>query len=161
MFRRKPRSTSGQKTDGPGSTASGPGEGSRSFERELPRSPEAPGVARRSLTDWYLSELEHSELHRAKLLTSELVTNAVLHGQGTIVLKAHLNDDRLLVEVCDEGPGFEHAVKPSRFEDIRGRGLAIVEAESSRWGLHNGSTHVWFELERAGPRVGESAKPEG
>jgi serine/threonine-protein kinase RsbW len=159
VFKRKLRSPSRRIPDAPPDTAHPQMGAPKVFEHELPRSPEAPGLARRSLSEWYLAELDHSELHRAKLLASELVTNAVLHGQGQIMLKANLDDYRLLVEVSDEGPGFEHKLRPRRFEDVRGRGLAIVDAESSRWGLHNGSTHVWFELERHGPRLGSPSDP--
>jgi anti-sigma regulatory factor (Ser/Thr protein kinase) len=106
-------------------------------------------------------QLEADELHNAKLLASELVTNAVLHGKGRIILRVDLDDDRLLVEVIDEGAGFEHRARRSEFEDLHGRGLAIVESESSRWGIHEGTTHVWFELERPGPRLGETGKPAG
>jgi anti-sigma regulatory factor (Ser/Thr protein kinase) len=103
--------------------------------------------------------MEPDELHQAKLLASELLTNAVLHGEGKIVLRAHLDEDRLLVEVIDEGHGFEHAVRKGDFADLSGRGLWIVDAESSRWGIHEGTTHVWFELERQGPRLGAKNKP--
>ncbi len=129
------------------------------YERELPRDRNAPWEARRSLTDWFGTALEHDQLHTAKLLTSELVTNAVLHGQGKIVLRARLNADRVLVEVTDEGQGFEHEVRQRDFDDLHGRGLAIVETESSRWGIHEGTTNVWFELERPGPRLGGESKP--
>lgn len=129
------------------------------FEIELPRTHEAPWLARRQLARWLGSELSSQELHRAKLLTSELITNAVLHGRGRITLRADLNDDRALVEVIDEGRGFEHRIRERDFTDVHGRGLAIVESESSRWGVHEGTTHVWFELERSGPRLGSDAKP--
>jgi anti-sigma regulatory factor (Ser/Thr protein kinase) len=129
-----------------------------SFERELPRSHEAPWLARSSLAAWLGVELEPDELHNAKLLVSELVTNAVVHGKGRITLRVNLNGDRVRVEVIDEGAGFEHRVRRSEFEDLHGRGLAIVESESSRWGIHEGTTHVWFELERPGPRLGEAGK---
>jgi anti-sigma regulatory factor (Ser/Thr protein kinase) len=128
-------------------------------ELELPRSPGSPAEARRALTKWFAADLDGEELHRAKLLVSELVTNAVLHGKGQIVLRAHADDDRLLVEVMDEGSGFERQVRRHTFEDVGGRGLSIVESESSRWGIHEGTTHVWFELERAGPRLGSEQKP--
>ena len=49
--------------------------------------------------------LEERQLQTAKLLTSELVTNALLHGEGSITLLASLEEDRLLVEVIDEGHG--------------------------------------------------------
>ncbi len=130
----------------------------QAFEKELPRSPDAPGEARRSLSHWYSAALEPEDLHRAKLLASELVTNAVLHGHGRILMRTHLDEDRVLVEVIDEGEGFEHRVRNRKFDDLHGRGLAIVEAESSRWGIHEGTTNVWFELERPGPRLGQHRK---
>jgi anti-sigma regulatory factor (Ser/Thr protein kinase) len=130
------------------------------FETELPRSHEAPWLARRVLAQWFGAGLPSDELHRAKLLASELVTNAVMHGRGKIVLRADLNDDRALIEVIDEGTGFEHEIRRREFDDVHGRGLSIVESESSRWGIHEGTTHVWFELERQGPRLGTDAKPD-
>jgi hypothetical protein len=66
----------------------------------------------------------------------------------------------VLVEVIDEGSGFERVVRRNDFEDVGGRGLTIVESQASRWGIHEGTTHVWFELERSGPRLGEESKPE-
>lgn len=130
------------------------------FEAELPRANDAPWIARRSVADWFGAALGTGELQTAKLLASELVTNAVLHGQGRIVLRGRLDEDRVLVEVIDDGNGFELEVRRRAFEDLHGRGLLIVEAESSRWGIHEGTTHVWFELERPGPRLGEDRKPE-
>jgi anti-sigma regulatory factor (Ser/Thr protein kinase) len=121
------------------------------FERELPRGADAPWLARRSLGDWYGATLRADELHLAKLLTSELVTNAVLHGQGRITLSARLEDHRLVVAVADEGHGFEYAASRRGFDHLRGRGLAIVDAESARWGIDDGLTHVWFELAVATP----------
>jgi anti-sigma regulatory factor (Ser/Thr protein kinase) len=125
----------------------------------MPRNHEAPWLGRSSLAKWFGTALEPQELHRAKLLASELLTNAVLHGQGKIVLRAKSDENRLLVEVIDEGHGFKHAVRKSAFADLSGRGLWIVDAESSRWGIHEGTTHVWFELERQGPRLGTEKKP--
>ncbi len=129
------------------------------FEVQLPRAPEAPGCARRQLEEWFAAEVEAARLGTAKLLASELVTNAVLHGEGVITLRAALEDDRLLVEVIDEGTGFERVVDEQNFEKVGGWGLRIVDTEASRWGLHEGTTHVWFELERPGPRIGAPENP--
>lgn len=126
------------------------------FEHELPRNHDAPWLARRLLGQWFGAELESDELHRAKLLTSELVTNAVLHGRGRIVLRAELDDLRALIEVLDGGPGFE---PDARRGDVRGRGLGIVDSESSRWGVRAGTTHVWFELKRSLGGVRSSVRP--
>jgi len=129
-------------------------------EIELPRELSASSRARKWLEGMYKAELETDELDTAKLLASELVNNAVLHGQGTIVLRADLDDNRLLVEVIDQGSGFERGLDQTEFDKIGGHGLEIVETGASRWGVHQGTTHVWFELERPGPRIGLEGKPE-
>lgn len=130
------------------------------YREELDRVIEAPGQARRLLVQWVGDELEPEELERAKLVASELMNNAVLHGDGTIEFQVDLDEHRLQIEVIDEGHGFEHVVREIPFENLSGRGLTIVDAEASRWGIHEGTTHVWAELERSGPRIGEDAKPE-
>ena len=128
-------------------------------QESLPRDGTAPGAARRAVDRWFGERLESAELESLKLLTSELVTNAVVHGVGKITLHARLDDDRVLVEVVDEGHGFERTLHKRDFDEVGGRGLAIVDAEASRWGIHEGTTHVWFELERSGPRLGEEHNP--
>ena len=81
-------------------------------------------------------------------------------GEVGSCLRAHVNEDRVLVEVIDEGEGFEHELRRRNFEDLHGRGLLIVDSESSRWGIHEGTTHVWFELERQmAPASGLTASP--
>lgn len=126
---------------------------------ELPRTLDAAARARRLLAQWFEKALEPQELDSAKLVSTELVNNAVLHGTGMIRLQAEVNNDRLLIEVIDQGAGFEHTVRVIPFEQLSGRGLTIVDTEASRWGIHEGTTHVWAELERTGPRVGKEAKP--
>ncbi len=128
-------------------------------ELALPRGPAAASQARRWLEDRYSRALEGDELDDVKLLTSELINNAVLHGRGTITLRAGLDENRLLIEVIDDGSGFERVLEKQDFDQVGGRGLRIVEAASSRWGVHEGTTHVWFEIERSGPRLGSDTKP--
>jgi anti-sigma regulatory factor (Ser/Thr protein kinase) len=129
------------------------------FEVQLPRAPEAPGRARLQLEEWFAADVDDAGLRTARLLVSELVTNAVLHGKGTITLRAALDEDRLLVEVIDQGSGFERVLDEHDFEQVGGWGLRIVDTEASRWGVHEGTTHVWFELERPGPRIGAPENP--
>ena len=126
----------------------GPSMTTLRLETELPRSHMAPSLARRQLSDWLDAVLAPDEVHSAKLLISELVTNAVIHGQGEIALRAELNDERVFAEVSDQGHGFEYEVRLPGSEELHGRGLAVVDALSSRWGVGEGSTRVWFELER-------------
>lgn len=128
-------------------------------EAELVRSPHAPKTARELVREWFGTELPERELDTAVLLVSELVTNAVRHGKGVATVRADLNEDRLLVEVIDEGDGLERSIRRRDFEDVGGWGLRIVDAAASRWGVHEGTTHVWFELERSGPRLGSGKNP--
>ena len=126
-----------------------------SFECELASGVDAPGVARRLLTEWFAAVLADGTLATARLLVSELVTNAVCHGCGLITLKAQLFELRLMVEVLDEGGGFEREPRERDFRTpgVGGWGLSVVDAESSRWGVSRDRSHVWFELKRPGPRL--------
>lgn len=128
------------------------------LETDLPRGMNASSRARRWLDARLTATVAGDELDAAKLLATELVNNAVLHGRGTITLRALLDENRLLIEVIDQGSGFERIVDQQDFEKVGGQGLQIVEALASRWGVHEGTTHVWFELERSGPRVGAESK---
>jgi signal transduction histidine kinase len=115
---------------------------------QLPRTSQAPGIARRRLSDSFGAELEGLERDTASLLVSELVTNAVVHGRGRIELHAQLDQDLLRVEVIDEGPGFTWTVHEHDFGIPVGLGLEIVDAEASHWGIRDDTAHVWFELKR-------------
>jgi anti-sigma regulatory factor (Ser/Thr protein kinase) len=128
-------------------------------EVELPRYPSSASRGRDLVGERFAATLDREDLDKAKLLVSELLTNAVLHGQGAITLRASVDENRLLVEVMDEGFGFERVAREHDFDQLGGLGLRIVDAEASRWGVHEGTTHVWFEIERSGPRVGTEQKP--
>ncbi len=125
---------------------------------ELPRGVGAPAIARHRVRDLCTGRIEAELVTAAELLVSEIVTNALRHGEGRITLQCSLDGDRLLVEVVDEGSGFERELRRSDIDRVSGWGLGLVEDLSSRWGVHEGTTHVWFELELRGPRLGE---PDG
>lgn len=122
---------------------------------ELPRAQAAPGLARHALRRQFTGRLDSELLIDAQLMTSELVSNALAYGEGEIRLRAWIDEDRLRVEIIDQGGGFERELRRDDFEQVGGWGLGIVDDLSSRWGVHEGSSHVWFELERSGPRLGE------
>ncbi|HLY48411.1 MAG TPA: ATP-binding protein [Solirubrobacteraceae bacterium] len=126
------------------------------YEVQLPRGVWAAGRARKLLAEHFAPALAGRELDTAKLLISELVTNAVVHGEGSITMRVDLDASRLLVEVIDEGTGFERAVRARHLPQDGGWGLKLVDSEASRWGIREGTTHVWFELERPG-RAGSSS----
>jgi anti-sigma regulatory factor (Ser/Thr protein kinase) len=59
-------------------------------------------------------------------MVSELGTNALLHGQGRIILRVSLDDGRLLVGVGDEGAAFERRLCRRQAGQMGGWGLRIV-----------------------------------
>jgi len=112
----------------------------------LPHDPSAASTARRAAERRFAGALSQGRRGDVALVVSELVNNAVVHGYGDIAVKLQLDGDVLRGEVTDEGGGFEHDVRARGVRDISGRGLLIVETLTSGWGVHEGTTHVWFEM---------------
>jgi len=79
------------------------------------------------------------------LVVSELVTNALLHGHGTPVVRLVDEPDRLRIEVCDDSPllPVSHNVT-----EASGLGLRVVEQVSAAWGASRRGRGkvVWCEL---------------
>ena len=120
----------------------------------LPPDASAPGVAR-AATKRYLADKVHPErMSELTLVISELVSNAWLHGRGQIVLRLQLDDEVVRGEVIDQGAGFEREVRARGPEEVGGRGLFLVDALTNRWGIHEGTTHVWFEIQAAATHAG-------
>lgn len=85
-----------------------------------------------------------------ELLTSELLANAVLHGppDGIVGVRLQTSDTVLRVTVTDRDTTVPVVLHPDPIEPS-GRGMAIVEAMSNRWGvdLGSGGKAVWFEVD--------------
>lgn len=115
--------------------------------QDIPRDPHAPAVARRMVED-VAGVLDPRSAEHARLLLSEVVTNAVRHGEGETIRVLLDVDDRgeLRCEVTDEGHGFVPMARDKPATDVGGWGLHLVETLARRWGVREGSTHVWFEL---------------
>jgi len=115
---------------------------------DLPAEAASVGDARAFVVDTLSGWEADRHLEVATLLTSELVTNAVLHsGCDDVTLCMQLDGERLRVEVFDGNPRL-----PSRTggRDVtaRGRGLTLVEALAARWGAEptGDGKCVWFEV---------------
>lgn len=83
----------------------------------------------------------------ARLLTSELVTNAVVHARSPMVVSVRVTDRRVRVEVEDRAASLGRPEMPDDTEP-RGRGLTIVSRLAQNWGIeqHDDRKTVWFEL---------------
>jgi anti-sigma regulatory factor (Ser/Thr protein kinase) len=114
---------------------------------ELPRSPEAASLARRAVEDLN-GCLDPARVPDVRLLVSELVTNSVKYGgEGPVRLEVTRDDDRIRAEIIDQGAGFTPRARNDDLDKVGGWGLHLVEHLTDRWGTHEGSTHVWFEMD--------------
>jgi anti-sigma regulatory factor (Ser/Thr protein kinase) len=112
----------------------------------LDRIETAPRRAREALAA-FDHGLSGERLEVADLLLSELVSNAVKYGgDGDVIVHLEHRVSCFRAEVVDEGDGF--VLEPhSEWGTLGGWGIPLVDALSDRWGTHQGSTHVWFEIE--------------
>lgn len=104
------------------------------------------------LRRWGVAE---SRVHDAQLLTTELVTNALIHARSastvTVVREAV---DSVRIEVADRSSAMPipRAWGP---EAATGRGLHIVDRLSAAWGVRPDASGegkvVWFELDVGRP----------
>jgi len=76
-----------------------------SLRREIVASDDAPAEARQ-LVDALDGAASPDTLERARLLVSELVTNACCHGEGPIDVTVSALTDGIELLVSDAGPGF-------------------------------------------------------
>ena len=89
----------------------------------------------RHLVTGYLEErdMPRALILDATLATSELVTNAVLHGRAPVDLRARIEGAEVLIEVRDGASYQPRKLRPDD-DDEHGRGLQIVSALAERWG---------------------------
>src|SRR5687768_3967140 len=116
----------------------------------ISRDPHAPRMARRAV-EQFAAEVEPELVPDVKLLVSELITNSVKYGgEGEVVLQLRSDHPKhIRVEVVDQGSGFVPVARNRPATDVGGWGLHLVETLADTWGVHEGSTHVWFEIERS------------
>jgi hypothetical protein len=79
-------------------------------------------------------------------VVSELVADAVEYGRGAIELRIEVEDQQVLGEVADQGPGFEPVVHRQPLEFPLQGGLLIVGRLAERWGVTKDTARVWFAV---------------
>ncbi|GHJ96038.1 hypothetical protein SNE510_55570 [Streptomyces sp. NE5-10] len=108
----------------------------------------ARAFVRDTLQGWGHPEL----VDDAVVLTSELVTNAVVHAGTAADVLCLRSEDSVRVEVADRYPEREIPVQGGRTiaspDRENGRGLLLCAALADRWGVDYSPTrkHVWFHL---------------
>jgi serine/threonine-protein kinase RsbW len=87
-----------------------------------------------------LRPLSEETLGDLKLAVTEACSNSVRHGygdlgEGTVEIRYELRPDRFVVEVADDGPGFDAQGDRVDEEDLEegGLGIAIIRAVSDEF----------------------------
>ncbi len=131
-----------------GSGASGDNEDTDRVALELPRDLTSVRLARHFVRDqiraWGLDGI----LDDALLVTSELAANAITHAASDCEIRLTLSTASLRIDVGDGGVGTPEPQPPSATEE-HGRGLVLVDALASAWGLDvlpGSGKVVWAEL---------------
>jgi serine/threonine-protein kinase RsbW len=83
------------------------------------------------------------------LVATELVSNAIRHAEpqagGQVTVSWELDPAGIIVRVTDGGAASTPRVRHVNSRDTSGRGLALVEAIATQWGVEDTpeSTTVW------------------
>lgn len=119
-------------------------------ELQLPRELTSVRLARRfvaeHLEEWGIEEL----LDDALLVTSELAANAITHAESACKIRISRTPSSVRIDVIDAGSGTPEPQPPSSTSE-HGRGLHLVDAITSAWGLDDipgDGKVVWAELAR-------------
>lgn len=120
----------------------------------------ARSFVRDTLQGWGFSDI----VDDAVVLTSELVTNAVVHAGTSADVLCLRSDEGVRIEVADRYPEREiplqaTAVNMGSPDREGGRGLQLCAALAGRWGVDYTPTHkqVWFHLDLPDRPVGTRA----
>ncbi|WP_416978097.1 SpoIIE family protein phosphatase [Streptomyces sp. T028] len=117
----------------------------------------ARSFVRDTLQGWGFADI----VDDAVVLTSELVTNAVVHAGTHADVLCLRSEDGVRIEVADRYPEREIPLQGSPAtmgspDREGGRGLQLCAAIAARWGVEYTSTHkqVWFQLDLPDRPVG-------
>lgn len=117
--------------------------------QDFPASPTSPRDARHFIAG-VLAEWGHSDaVDAARLLVTEVVTNAVLHARSAVTVEVRDVPGGVRVSVADASPVLP-APRDYSVQATTGRGLQLVASMATRWGVepHHGGKVVWFVVAR-------------
>jgi serine/threonine-protein kinase RsbW len=121
----------------------------------LPRNPAAEAEARRLIDGTFVTRVSTASLADLCLVTSEMVSNAVKHGRGQILLQAAAVAGAVRIQVSDEGGDSVPRIREQSEDDGGGWGLRIVACVSRCWGTSPRGT-VWAEIATSCAAIPES-----
>jgi anti-sigma regulatory factor (Ser/Thr protein kinase) len=108
-----------------------------------------PGIARHFVRDaLQATDIEISFVETVELLTTELVTNVIVHVGSASEVVIRAEDDTVRVEVTDPADRPPQRAEPAT-DAPHGRGLVIVDRLADAWGVVPSPDHgktVWFEV---------------
>jgi hypothetical protein len=113
---------------------------------ELPPEPRSAGAARHFVEDNLRGCVPADTTQVAVLLTSELVTNVIVHARTPLRLDLDVDGD-VRVAVADDAPR-SPTLRRTHDARLTGRGMNLVQTPASAWGVDPtpGGKQVWFEL---------------
>ncbi|MGE7437489.1 PAS domain S-box protein [Kitasatospora sp. NPDC001175] len=116
-------------------------------ETELPALPVAVSEARAFLAKVLISWDCAHVADDARLLLSEILTNAVQHARGPLGLHLRRTSTELTVELSDQSPRLPQP-RLAAADDESGRGLLLVDTLADKWGVRPGDQGktTWFTL---------------
>ena len=111
---------------------------------DLPAVGEARRRAASALTTCSVDLIDSDTLSDIGLLVSELVTNAVQAGSVRVRVEIAVHRREIRIDVSDDAPGWP-VLRTAAPGDTSGRGLAIMHATTTDWGVTavDGGKTVW------------------
>ena len=128
----------------------------------VPAAPESAGLARGMVKAIVRAWRSRVDVDTLELLTSEVVTNALLHGIppetfGPAQIRVEIRETTggLHVEVHDPDHGESHTAAPTQAasQDENGRGLILVEMLSAKWGQASTSVGKYVHFDVLAPAL--------
>ncbi|MFJ5734718.1 ATP-binding protein [Streptomyces microflavus] len=109
----------------------------------LPDPIRVPDMRRTTESFMRRSGISGSVVGDVALAVTELVTNAIRHGDGAVLLSVSAAGGELRVSVTDQSPD-RAELRHADIEDVSGRGLLLVAAFAHSWGSSGEETWCTF-----------------
>lgn len=117
------------------------------FRLVLSSNRRAGSRARQAVRQRFSEALPSATLRDLIMVVNELVNNSVEHGpRKPITVTLVMSGESIRGEVADQGNPAYAIPETKEVTETGGRGLAVIDKLTARWGVYEQSTHVWFEV---------------